>query len=96
MEDVTLAEAKERLEELVARAQRGETVSITNANGTVRLTAACAPDLNAPRVTDTMQPFVPSGKKRVAGHLSGKMRVPARLMEPMTDEELRDWYGDDA
>ena len=95
MEDVTLAEAKERLEELVARAQRGEDVTIIDAKGPVRLTGSRVPSLTAPRVTDTMEPFVPSGKKRLAGHLKGKMQIPARLMEPMTDEELRDWYGVD-
>ena len=34
-------------------------------------------------------------KPRVPGRLVGKMQVPARLMEPMTEEELRDWYRDD-
>ena len=42
-----------------------------------------------------MEPFVPLAKDRTPGRLKGKMRVPARLMEPMTDEELKDWYGDD-
>jgi hypothetical protein len=54
------------------------------------------PDLAAARITDTMEPFVPLAKDRVPGRFKGKMQVPARLMEPMTDEELRDWYGDDA
>ena len=47
------------------------------------------------RVTDTMEPFVPLTHKRIAGQLTGKMQVPARLMEPMSEEELKDWYGDD-
>ena len=54
------------------------------------------PDVTAPRVTDTMPPFVPLKEPRKLGHLKGKMQVPERLMEPMSEEELKDWYGDDA
>jgi hypothetical protein len=43
-----------------------------------------------------MEPFVPLAKDRVPGRLKGKMKVPTRLMEPMTEEELKDWYGGDA
>ena len=98
MEDVDLRHAKEHLEELVERAARGEDVRITDPKlGTVRLTAVrCEPDVLAPRVTDTMEPFVPLAKNRELGRLEGKMQVPARLMEPMSEAELRDWYGDDA
>ena len=97
MEDVDLRHAKEHLEELVERAARGEDVRITDPKlGTVRLTALRRePDVLAPRVTDTMEPFVPQKEDRVPGRLAGKMKVPARLMEPMGEEELRDWYGDD-
>jgi len=82
---------------VIERAARGEDIRISDIKlGTVRLTPIRAPDLLAPRVTDTMEPFVPLAKDRTPGRLKGKMRVPARLMEPTTDEELRDWYGDDA
>lgn len=98
MEDVPLTHAKEHLEELIARASRGEDVRITDPKlGTVKLQPVeRQPDVCAPRVTDTMEPFVPLKSKRVAGRLAGKIEVPARLMEPMSEEELRDWYGDDA
>ncbi len=98
MEHYTPAEAKDLIEELVARAARGEDVRIGKVNGvTVRLIPVePAPDVTAKRVTDTMPPFVPLDKPRVPGRLAGKMKVPERLMEPMTEEELRDWYGDDA
>ena len=98
MEDIDLRHAKEHLEELIERARRGEDVRIVDPKlGTVRLTAVPdAPDLTAPRVTDTMPPSVPLKEPRVLGHLKGKMKVPARLMEPMSEEELKDWYGDDA
>ena len=110
MEDVTLAHAKEHLEELVRRAAAGEEVRIVDPEiGAVTLgpsasasaqpsTTKSAPqwDITAPRVTDTMPKFVPLKEPRKLGQLAGKMQVPARLMEPMTDDELRDWYGDDA
>jgi antitoxin (DNA-binding transcriptional repressor) of toxin-antitoxin stability system len=98
MEQVTLAEAKEHLDDLLQRAARGEDVRIADPKfGTVKLQPVInVPDVTAPRVTDTMPPFVPLKKKRVPGRLAGVMQVPARLMEPMSAEELRDWYGDDS
>jgi prevent-host-death family protein len=97
MEDVSLAQAKDHLEELIERAAKGEDIRISDTKlGTVRLMPVRAPDLLAPRVTDTMEAFVPLAADRVPGRLKGRMKVPARLMEPMTEEELRDWYGDDA
>ena len=97
MEDVTLAHAKEHLEDLVARAIRGEDVRISDPNiGSGKLSAIGKPDVAEVRVTDTMEPFVPLKQPRKLGHLVGKMKVPARLMEPMSEDELRDWYGDDA
>jgi prevent-host-death family protein len=97
MEDVSLAQAKDHLEELIERAAKGEDVRISDPRlGTVRLTPVREADLLAPRVTDTLEPFVPLAKNRVPGRLKGKMQVPARLMEAMTEEELKDWYGDDA
>ena len=90
MEDVSLTHAKDHLEELMERAARGEDVRISDTKlGTVRLTPIRAPDLLAPRVTDSMEPFVPLAKDRVPGR--GKMKVPTRLMEPMTEEELKGW-----
>jgi antitoxin (DNA-binding transcriptional repressor) of toxin-antitoxin stability system len=94
MEDVSLTHARDHLEELIERAARGEDILISDAKvGTVRLTRIGVADLLAPRVTDSMDPFVPLAKDRVPGRLKGKMKVPERLMEPMTKEELRDWYG---
>ncbi len=97
MENLSVIDAKERLEDLIARASRGEDVRISDPRaGTVRLLpVGKEPDLFAPRVLDTMPPFVPLDKPRELGRLAGKMVVPARLMEDMTEEELRDWYGDD-
>ena len=97
MEDVTLSHAKEHLEDLIARAAQGEDVRISDPRlGTVRLAPVTPISAHSERVTDTMAPFVPLAHKRKLGLLTGKMVVPARLMEPMSEEELRDWYGDDA
>ena len=76
MEDFSVAHAKEHLEELVARAARGEDVSIVDPKvGKLKLTLA-ANGATRPR------------KPRRLGLLEGKMKVPARLLEPMTQEEL--------
>jgi prevent-host-death family protein len=86
MDSFTIPEAKERLEELIERAKRGEDVRISDpVRGAFRLSSITA-----------VPTFTPLAKDRVPGRLKGKLQVPARLMEPMTDEELRDWYGDDA
>ena len=87
MESVTLEHAKEHLDELIERARRGEDVRITDAKlGTVRLQSM---------PVTTRPAFVPLDADRVPYQLAGKMTVPARLMEPMSEEELKDWYGDD-
>ena len=81
MEDVSVAHAKEHLEELVARAVRGEDISIVDPKvGKVKLTTA---DITV----------APARKPRRLGLLEGQMKVPAHLLEPMTEEELADWYG---
>ena len=97
MEDVDLRHAKEHLEELIERARRGEDVRISDPKGgTVRLTPVREPDLFAPRVTDTMEPFVPLKEPRVPGRLAGKIPPPPDdFFDPMNDEELKLWYGDD-
>jgi antitoxin (DNA-binding transcriptional repressor) of toxin-antitoxin stability system len=83
MENVTIAEAKDHLEELIERVARGADVCIVGAKpGTVRLLLVAADE---PRVR----------KPRRFGLLEGKMTVPVRLLEPMSADELRDWYGDD-
>jgi antitoxin (DNA-binding transcriptional repressor) of toxin-antitoxin stability system len=81
MEDVSIAHAKEHLEELVARAAHGEDIQIIDPKvGKIKLTLA-SDGPTRPR------------KPRRLGLLEGKMMVPARLLEPMTEDELADWYG---
>jgi antitoxin (DNA-binding transcriptional repressor) of toxin-antitoxin stability system len=80
-ETLTLSEAKEQLEEVVARAARGETVRIVH------------PQLGAVKVVaDTM----PKRPKRVIGQWKGRIEVPARLMEPLSEDELRWLSGEEA
>lgn len=77
MEDVSVAHAKEHLEELVARAARGEDVGIVDPKvGKVKLTLA-GNGASRPR------------KPRRLGLLEGRITPPARLLEPMTRRSLR-------
>ena len=85
MEDVSLAHAKDHLEELIARASRGEDVRISDPElGTVRL----LPVADARPSVEKLYPV------RRPGRLKGKLTVPARLFEPMSEEELGLWYGE--
>ncbi len=79
MEDVTLTHAKEHLEELIARAARGEDVRISDPKlGTVRLQPVAQPP-------DAIEPPFPP---RIPGQWTGRFNVPERLFEPLTEEEL--------
>jgi len=81
MDDVSLSHAKEHLEELVARAARGEVVRIVD------------PKLGSVKLTPAEETVTLPRKPRRLGLLEGKMTVPARLLEPMSPDELADWYG---
>ncbi len=81
METVDVKYAKEHLEELLERATRGELIRIVHPQiGTVRVVA----DTPAAR------------PERVIGQWKGLIEVPARLMEPLTDDELRWLSGEDS
>jgi prevent-host-death family protein len=85
MEDVSLAHAKEHLEELIERAARGEDVRISDPRlGAVRLLPVAEESKRAAEGRPVRRP----------GRLKGKLTVPARLMEPMSEQELQDWYGE--
>jgi prevent-host-death family protein len=81
MDDISIDFAKAHLEDLVARARRGESVRIV------------APGLGAVRVVSDGPAVRP---KRVFGQWKDKMVVPARLMEPLTEDELRWLSGEDS
>lgn len=80
-ETLTLTEAKEQLEDVVARAARGEVMRIIH------------PKLGAVRVVAETLPRRP---KRVIGQWKGKIEVPARLMEPLSADELRWLSGEES
>lgn len=76
MEDVTIAHAKEQLEELIQRAARGEDVRISDPKaGGVRLVRLREADVAAPRVTNTMKPILPLSQRRRLSHQPGKMHT---------------------
>jgi antitoxin (DNA-binding transcriptional repressor) of toxin-antitoxin stability system len=84
MENVTLDHARVHLEELIERAARGEDIRISDPKlGTVRLQA----------VAGTVEQEGKPRAERRPGRWKGKFTVPARLFEPMTEEELKLWYG---
>ncbi len=84
MEDVTVAEAKEKLEDLISRAASGEDVRITDARlGTVRLLPVAAQSGREP---------VPELRP---GRWKGRFTVPERLFEPLSEEELK-WLSGEA
>lgn len=74
VESITLAEAKERLEELIERASRGEDVCIKDPkHGSVRLMPAPAQ----------------SHPKPIPGLMKGKVHISDdELLAPLTEEEL--------
>lgn len=79
MQDVSLAHAKDHLEELIARASRGEDVRISDPElGTVRL----LPVADADTSLENQRP------PRRPGRWKGRFVVPERLFEPLTEEEL--------
>ena len=86
MEDVDVRHAKEHLEELIARAARGEDVRIAQPGlATVKLTVV------DPQPDNRTKP-----KWRRLGLLEGKVSPPPdSFFDPLTDDELKDWYGDE-
>jgi antitoxin (DNA-binding transcriptional repressor) of toxin-antitoxin stability system len=79
MDTIPTNRAERELSELIHRAASGETIILEAPSGE--------------RVR--LEPVEECDQDRVPGLLKGKIKVPARLFEPMTAEELRLWYGDD-
>ena len=86
MDDVSLTHAKQHLEDLIQRAARGEDVRISDPNSiTVKL---------IPVDVDVAQSQRP---KRLAGRWKDRLpEPPAGFFDPLSEQELQDWYGDDA
>ena len=81
METIPTSKAERELPELIHRAATGETIVLEAPTGErVRLEPVSA---------------VESKEDRVPGLMKGKIEVPARLFEPMTEDELKLWYGEE-
>lgn len=81
MDMIPTSQAERELPELIHRAAAGETIVLVSPSGErVRL-----------------QPMLePTASERIPGLLKDKFEIPARLFEPMTDEELKLWSGGEA
>lgn len=71
-------EAKTRFSELLDRARAGEEFVLAKAG----------------KPYAKLMPFVQEKPKRVPGLLKGKIRMTDDFDAPMSDEELKLWYGD--
>ncbi|MDP2286256.1 MAG: type II toxin-antitoxin system Phd/YefM family antitoxin [Pseudohongiella sp.] len=79
MHTVNIHEAKAHLSELLARVEAGETVVIARRNKPiVKLVPA---DVESPK------------EKRRLGLAEGSISISDNFFDPMTEEELADWYG---
>ena len=79
MDDVSIDHAKEHLEELLARARRGEDVRIAMPDGeTVRLHVVITDRENNEPIRPKLQ----------RGRWKGRFVVPARLFEPLSEDEM--------
>ncbi len=85
MEQVTLAEAKEHLDDLMQRAARGEDVRIADAKlGTVRLTPVLQHDTSHQ-----------SRPKRIPGRWQDRLsEPPPGFFDPLSEDEIKYWYGE--
>ena len=78
MEDVSVTYAKEHLEELLARAAKGDEVRIVAPEiGTAKLQIVNTEDVTV---------------ERLPGRWAGQFTVPARLFEPLSETEL-EWLS---
>ena len=79
MIQITLQDAANDLAGLIRRARDGDVILIVD--GT--------------EVIARLEPVRRSKGPRKAGSMKDTLTVPARLMEPMTEEELREFWGGD-
>lgn len=89
MDTVDIKYAKEHLDELTERAKRGEDISIgVPGRGRFRISYVGS------HQGDASQPMK---RKIKLGLLEGKLPPPPDgFFDPLSEEELKDWYGDDA
>jgi prevent-host-death family protein len=84
MEQVTLDYARAHLDELLARAQAGESIEITDSRlGTVRLQPVAPPSSERPQ--------------RLPGRWKQRLSPPPdSFFAPLSEDELKLWYGENA
>lgn len=75
---VHVHEAKTKLSELIARAQKGEEIIIARG------------DVPVARIVPIAGPIAP---KRESGTLKGLLKVPPEFFDPLPDDELDLWEG---
>ena len=92
MEDISVAEASEHLEDLARRVTLGEDVRFTVPElGTFQIIPAGL------SIIAGQKSFVPLAADRVPGLWKDRLPdPPAGFFDPLTDEELKDWNGDSA
>ncbi|HAZ60874.1 MAG TPA: prevent-host-death protein [Gammaproteobacteria bacterium] len=78
MTAINVHEAKAKLSELLDRVERGETVIIARRNKPVAELRPIAPTIEK--------------KRRPIGLAKGMGRVLPAFLDPMSEEELADWY----
>jgi prevent-host-death family protein len=79
MKVVNVAEAKAHLSEYLAAVEAGETITIAHRNKPIAKLVPIAPG-KRPK------------KRRPIGLAKGLVEIPPSFFEPMTEEELADWY----
>jgi len=84
MDTIPTTKAERELPDLIHRAASGETIILEAPSGE-RVRLEPLPQAPEHAARDSIE--------RRPGRLKGKLTVPARLMEPMTEEELAEWYG---
>ena len=77
----TIFEAKTNLSELLKRAREGETVIITSGRGKTPVAR--------------LEAIHPAGKKRLGALLTPEFVLTDAFFEPLPEEELRLWSGED-
>ncbi len=96
MDDIPLSFAKDHLEDLIARARRGEIVTINDGRGPVQLTSPHHGDVKAARITDTMPKFVHLTEPRKFGLFKGEIPLPPDdFFDALDEKELKHWYGEE-
>jgi prevent-host-death family protein len=78
MATLSVHEAKAHFSEVLKRVEAGETVVVTRHNKAVA----------------EIKPVAAQTSKRVFGAFEGQLDIPDEAFAPLTEEELKDWYGE--